>query len=143
MFLGEYQHSLDNKGRLTLPARFRADLGDAFVATKGMDNCLFIYPLSEWKVIEQKMRTLPITSSDARAFVRFFLSGASECELDNQGRVVIASNLREYAGIDKDVTVIGVGTRVEVWARDKWEGYAQGASASYEAIAENLVDLGI
>jgi MraZ protein len=143
MFLGEYQHALDNKGRITIPARFRELLGERFVATKGLDNCIFLYPLEEWKVIENKLHELPLTRADVRSFVRFFFSGASELELDKQGRAVLGSNLRNYAGIDKEVSVIGVGSRVEIWSTDKWESYNQDAEASYEDIAEKMVDLGI
>ncbi len=143
MFLGEYQHALDNKGRITIPSRFRELLGERFVATKGLDNCIFLYPLEEWKSIEEKLHLLPLTRSDVRSFVRFFFSGAAELELDKQGRSVLGLNLRSYAGIEKDVTVIGVGSRIEIWASDKWESYNQDAAASYEIIAEKMVDLGI
>ncbi|MGI6421886.1 MAG: division/cell wall cluster transcriptional repressor MraZ [Syntrophomonadaceae bacterium] len=143
MFLGEYQHALDNKGRITIPSRFRELLGERFVATKGLDNCIFLYPLEEWKSIEEKLQALPLTRADVRSFVRFFFSGAAELELDKQGRTVLSLNLRNYAGIEKDVSVIGVGSRIEIWASDKWESYNQNAAASYEDIAEKLIDLGI
>ncbi|NLO20538.1 MAG: division/cell wall cluster transcriptional repressor MraZ [Syntrophomonadaceae bacterium] len=143
MFLGEYQHALDNKGRITIPSRFRELLGERFVATKGLDNCIFLYPQEEWKSIEEKLHALPLTRSDVRSFVRFFFSGAAELELDKQGRTVLSLNLRSYAGIEKDVNVIGVGSRIEIWASDKWESYNQNAEASYEVIAENMIDLGI
>ncbi len=143
MFLGEYQHALDIKGRITIPARFRELLGERFVATKGLDNCIFLYPQDEWKVIEEKLHALPLTRADVRSYVRFFFSGASELELDKQGRTVLSVNLRNYAGIDKDVTVIGVGARIEIWSTDKWESYNEIAEASYEEIAEKMVDLGI
>ncbi len=143
MFLGEYQHALDNKGRITIPARFRELLGERFVATKGLDNCIFLYPLDEWKTIEEKLHALPLTRADARSFVRFFFSGASELELDKQGRTVLSGNLRNYAQIEKDVAVIGVGARIEIWSLDKWERYNESAAASYEEIAEQMVDLGI
>jgi MraZ protein len=143
MFLGEYQHSLDAKGRLTVPSRLRDGLGDAFIATKGLDNCLFLYPMGEWQTIEEKVRTLPVTRGDARSFARFFFAGATECEVDKQGRILLPLTLREYAGIDRDVAVIGVGARVEIWSKDNWEKYSQHAESSYEEIAENLVDLGI
>jgi len=143
MFLGEYQHSLDNKGRITIPARFREELGETFIATKGLDNCLFLYPMSEWKSVEQKLKSLPFTRGDVRAFVRFFFAGACECETDKQGRILLPAGLREYAGIDREVVIIGVGNRVEVWSEENWRGYSQNAGASYEEISEKLVELGL
>ncbi len=143
MFLGEYQHSLDEKGRITIPAKFREEIGYKFVATKGLDNCIFLYPQDEWQLIEKKLRSLPFTRADVRSFVRFFFSGAAELDLDRQGRSVLPLNLREYAGIDRDVIIIGVGTRVEIWSIEKWTDYNENAQSSYEEIAENLVDLGI
>lgn len=143
MFLGEYQHSLDIKSRLIVPAKYREGLGDVFVVTKGLDNCLFLYPLDEWKALEQKLKLLPMASADARAVVRFFFSGACECEMDKQGRILLPQNLREYAHIDKDVMVTGAGPRVEVWARDKWETYLQQTEASSGELAEKLASLGI
>ncbi|MGI5880104.1 MAG: division/cell wall cluster transcriptional repressor MraZ [Syntrophomonadaceae bacterium] len=143
MFLGEYQHSLDVKGRITIPSKFREQLMERFVATKGLDNCIFLYPMDEWQAIENKLKSLPFTRADVRAFARFFFSGASELEVDKQGRVVLPGNLRDYAGIDKDVIIIGVGTRVEIWSNDSWNEYNQSAASGYEEIAESLVDLGI
>ncbi|MDD4802418.1 MAG: division/cell wall cluster transcriptional repressor MraZ [Syntrophomonas sp.] len=143
MFLGEHQHSLDSKGRITVPSKFREELGASFIATKGLDNCLFIYPLDEWKTIEAKLRALPFTRADVRSFARFFFSGASELEIDKQGRILLPANLREYAMIDKELVVIGVGSRLEIWATEKWAQYNQIAESSYENIAENLVDLGL
>lgn len=143
MFLGEFQHTLDDKGRLTIPARFREGLGDSFVVTRGLDNCLFAYPRSEWQVLESRLKTLPLTKGDARAFVRFLFSGASECELDRQGRVMVPQTLRDHAKVDKDVVVIGVSNRVEIWAKQQWEQYMEHAEGSFEAIAENLEGLGL
>lgn len=143
MFLGEYQHSLDVKGRVTIPSKFREELGDKFIATKGLDNCIFLYPMIEWQVIEEKVRSLPFTRADVRSFARFFFSGASELEVDKQGRTVMPVNLREYAEIDRDVIIIGVGSRVEIWSSVQWERYTEKAESSYEEIAESLVDLGI
>lgn len=142
MFLGEYQHTLDAKGRITIPAKLREGLGDKFIVTKGLDNCLFLYPLDEWRVLEEKLRTLPFTRKDVRAFVRFFFSGASDCEADRQGRIVLPAGLREYARIDKEVIIVGVGSRVEVWAKELWENYLQDAGDSYVEIAEKLDELG-
>ena len=142
MFLGEYQHSLDAKGRIIVPSRFREELGERFITTKGLDNCLFLYPMDEWKTIEEKLRTLPFTRADVRSFARFFFSGAAELEIDKQGRILLPPNLRDYAGIERELFVIGVGSRVEIWSSEKWAEYNRTAESSYEAIAENLVDLG-
>lgn len=140
MFMGEYQHNIDPKGRLFIPARFREGLGDSFVITKGLDGCLFAYPRPEWDALEQKLKSLPFTKGDARAFVRFFFSGAAICEADKQGRILIPVSLREFARLEKDVIVIGVSSRVEIWAKDQWEEYNARAAASYEEIAEKIVD---
>lgn len=140
MFMGEYAHTVDEKGRMIIPAKFRDGLGVKFVVTRGLDNCLFVYPEQEWAVMEQKLKALPLMKSDARAFTRFFFSGATECELDKQGRVNIPSTLREHAKLDKDVVVIGVSNRVEVWAKEVWEQYASESEASFNEIAEKLVD---
>ena len=112
MFMGEYQHSIDEKGRLIVPARFREELGLNFVVTRGLDNCLFVYPKPEWQNLEQKLKSLPLTNASARSFVRFFFSGAGECELDKQGRILLPLNLREYARLDREVVLIGVSSRV-------------------------------
>lgn len=143
MFIGEHQHSLDEKGRLIIPSKFREDLGYEFVITKGLDNCLFVYPKKEWKVLEEKLKTLPLTNKDARAFIRFFFSGASECTLDKQGRVLIPSNLREHSQLEKEAIVIGVSTRIEIWSKEKWESYNDDDNLSYDAIAEKMAELGI
>lgn len=123
MLIGEYEHSLDVKGRLILPAKIREDMGDKFIVTKGLDGCLFGFSQNEWTNFEEKLKTLPLTNKNARDFVRFFLSGATECEIDKQGRFLITSNLREYATLEKDAIIIGVGTRIEIWNREKWKSY--------------------
>ncbi|MEW6623134.1 MAG: division/cell wall cluster transcriptional repressor MraZ [Bacillota bacterium] len=143
MFMGEYQHSIDPKGRLIVPSKFRDDLGLKFVITKGLDNCLFVYPMDEWKLLEEKLKNIPFTKADARAFVRFFFSGANECELDRQGRILLPSNLRDYAKLDKDVVIIGVSSRIEIWAKEVWEDYSKEAELDYEGLAEKLQDLDI
>lgn len=143
MFIGEYNHTLDNKGRMTIPSKFRESLGEEFVITKGLDSCLFIYPKSEWEIFENKLKALPLTNKDARAFVRYFFAGAIECTLDKQGRVLIPPNLRTHSGIDKDAIVIGVSTRVEIWSSENWKEYTEDDNLSYESIAENMQDLGI
>src|SRR5690554_2404653 len=127
MFMGEYQHNMDVKGRVIIPAKFRAELGEKFVATRGLDNCLFVYPMHEWSVLENKLTTLPITSKNARTFVRFFFSGATECELDKQGRISIPGNLRTYANMEKELVIIGLANRIELWAKEKWDSYLDAA----------------
>jgi len=143
MFIGEYRHSLDNKNRLIMPAKFRDELGQNFVITKGLDNCLFIYSGEEWKIIESKLKALPMTNKDARAFVRFFFAGATECEIDKQGRALIPSNLKEFAKIDKDAVIIGVSTRLELWSLEEWNKFNSDANISYEDVAEKMSQLGI
>lgn len=120
MFMGEYQHSVDEKGRMIIPSKFREALGVNFVLTRGLDNCLFVYPASEWSLLEQKLKSLSLMKADARAFTRFFFSGATECNLDKQGRVNIPANLRQHAQIKKETVVIGVSNRVEIWSKEKW-----------------------
>lgn len=141
--MGEYQHTLDAKGRLIIPAKFREELGTGSVMTRGLDNCLFLFPAEEWRLLEAKLKTLPLTKSDARQFVRFLFSGATECELDKQGRINVPQNLRDYAHIEKEAVVIGVSSRVEIWSKEKWESYVNQAEESFENIAENIVELGI
>lgn len=143
MFMGEYLHTIDSKGRLIIPAKFREALGEKFIVTKGLDNCLFIYPMEEWKNFQDKLKKLPVSQANARAFVRFFFSGAAECELDKQGRILLPANLREYAALEKDVVVVGVMSRVEIWNHARWKEYSFEAESNYEEVAESLVDLGI
>lgn len=140
VFMGEYQHTIDDKGRIIIPAKFRDDLGDCFVVTRGLDQCLFVYPMEEWNQLEQKLKALPLMKSDARAFTRFFFSGATECELDKQGRANIPNNLVEHAKLAKDCVVIGVSNRVEIWSKDVWSAYAEQSEQSFNEIAEKLVD---
>ena len=121
MLLGEYNNKLDDKGRVSIPAKFREDLGHSFVVTKGLDNCLFAYSKEEWATFESKLKSLPLTNPNARNFIRFFFARATECETDKQGRINIPQNLREYAGLKKEVYVVGVSTRVEIWDKEKWE----------------------
>ncbi|WP_069997548.1 division/cell wall cluster transcriptional repressor MraZ [Cellulosilyticum sp. I15G10I2] len=142
MFIGEYKHSLDEKGRVIVPAKYREKLGDNFILTKGLDGCLFIYPLSEWMLFEQKLKQLPLTNTQARKFVRFFLSGAIECNSDKQGRILIPNNLRVYSEIEKDIVFIGMSTRIEIWSIDKWDNYNE-EEFNAETIAEQMEELGI
>ena len=143
MLIGEYEHSLDVKGRLIMPAKLRQDIGETFIITKGLDGCLFVFSQNEWNNFEEKLKTLPLTNKNARDFVRFFLSGAIECEIDKQGRFLITSNLREYAKLEKDTVIIGVGTRIEIWDKEKWKSYNSDENISADEIAENMTMLGI
>jgi len=136
-------HTIDAKGRLAVPAKFRAALDERFIATKGLDHCLFVYPTTEWNELEQKLRNLPFTQPDVRAFVRFFFSGATECEVDKQGRILLPANLREYAKLEKDVILVGVSSRVEIWSQELWADYSRQAEDAYASAAESLVNLGI
>lgn len=143
MFYGEYQHSVDSKGRVIIPSKIRDGLGEKFIVTKGLENCLFAYSSEEWANLEAKIKSLPFTDKDVRAFTRFFFAGASECEVDKQGRILIPQNLREYAGIEKDVYILGVSNRVEVWDKTKWEEYNNDENMSTDKIAEKMSLLGI
>lgn len=141
MLIGEYEHSLDAKGRLIMPAKLREDIGEKFIITKGLDGCLFVFSLEEWKIFEQKLRALPISNKDARAFSRFFFAGAIDCEIDKQGRFLISSNLREFAELIKDVIIIGMDSRIEIWSKDKWKKCDE--DISVDEIAEKMQMLGI
>ena len=143
MFIGEYEHSVDTKGRVIMPSKLREDIGEKFIVTKGLDGCLFAYSITEWTNFEEKLKTLPLTNKNARDFVRFFLSGAVECEIDKQGRFLIPGNLREYATLEKEIIIIGVGTRVEIWNREEWKKYSSDENISADEIAENMTMLGI
>ena len=135
MFIGEYSHSLDAKGRLIVPAKFREGLGEHFILTKGIDTCLYIYTKEEWDKFAEKLHDLPITNANVRRFVRFFLSGAVECDTDNQGRIIIPQSLRTYAGLVKEVVSAGVGARIEVWSKDNWE-----SECNPENLDQNIID---
>ena len=141
MFMGEYNHSVDAKGRLIVPAKFREQLGEEFVVTKGLDGCLFVYPQEEWKHIEDKFREVPLTTKDARKFSRFFFAGAASCEIDKQGRILIPGVLREYAGLEKDVVLVGVLSRIEIWDKHNWE--ESNTYDDMDEIAEHMADLGL
>ena len=126
-----------------MPAKLREDMGEKFIITKGLDGCLFGFSQSEWENFETKLKTLPLTNKNARDFVRFFLSGAMECEIDKQGRFLISSNLRKVASLEKETVIIGVGTRTEIWDKTKWEQYNSEDNISADDIAENMTMLGI
>lgn len=141
MFMGEYNHTVDSKGRLIVPSKFREQLGEEFVITKGLDGCLFVYTNSEWKNIEEKFKNIPMTSKDARKFSRFFFAGAAAVELDKQGRILIPPVLREYAGVQKDVVLVGVLSRVEIWDAARWQENTYDEN-EMDDIAEHMADLG-
>lgn len=141
MFMGEYNHTVDAKGRLIVPSKFREQLGEEFVVTKGLDGCLFVYENTEWKALEEKLHALPLTNANARKFSRFFLAGATACEVDKQGRILLPAVLREFAKIDKDAVLVGVGSRIEIWSREVWN--ASNTYDDMDEIAENMEGLGI
>ena len=141
MLIGEYEHSVDVKGRLIMPSKLRDEIGYKFIVTKGLDGCLFVFPLKEWEIFQEKLRALPVSDKNARNFTRFFFAGAIECEIDKQGRFLVSSNLREFAGLDKDVIIIGMNSRLEIWSKEKWQQCDENISA--DEIAEHMTDLGI
>jgi len=141
MFMGEYNHTVDAKGRLIVPSKFREQLGDEFVVTKGLDGCLFLYENTEWKALEEKLHSLPLTNTNARKFSRFFLAGATACEVDKQGRILLPAVLRDFAQIAKDAVLVGVGSRIEIWSKENW--VAANSYDDMEEIAENMEGLGI
>lgn len=143
MLMGEYKHNLDAKGRLIMPAKFREELGDAFILTRGLDGCLFGYPMEQWEVLQEKLKQLPLAKKDARAFVRFFYSAAVEAEIDKQGRINIPNTLLEYAKIEKECRIVGVSDRIEIWGNDQWETFTESAEETFEDIAENMIDFGL
>lgn len=141
MFMGEYNHSIDAKGRVIIPAKFRESLGDEFVVSQGLDGCLFVYPNEEWQRFEEKLKTIPMSDKQGRKFVRFFLAGATVAEVDKQGRILIPSVLREFAGLTKDVVLVGVGTRAEIWNKERW--IENTSFDDMDEIAEHMSGLGI
>ena len=141
MFMGEYNHTIDAKGRLIIPTRFRELLGEEFILTKGLDGCLSIYPMDAWEAFETKLRALPLTNKNARTFTRFFVAGATNCELDRQGRVLVPQPLREFAGLEKEVVLTGNLNRIEIWSKEKWS-----ENCNYDdmdSIAESMRDMDI
>ncbi|WP_146552781.1 division/cell wall cluster transcriptional repressor MraZ [Rummeliibacillus sp. SL167] len=143
MFMGEYQHNIDAKGRLIIPAKFREHFQEGFVITRGLDQCLFGYPMEEWRKLEEKLKKLPVTKKDARAFTRFFFSGATEVEFDKQGRINIPMGLLSYAQLDKECVILGVSNRIEIWAQQSWQAYFTTSEDSFNEIAENMIDFDI
>lgn len=141
MFMSEYNHTIDEKGRLSIPSKFRDELGGSFVITKGLDGCLFAYDNKDWSGLAQKLMSIPLTNKPGRDFARFMLAGAAVVEFDKQGRILLPAVLRNFAGLDKEVTLIGVGSRFEIWSKEKWD--AASDFGNMDEIAEKMADLGI
>ncbi|NCF75459.1 MAG: division/cell wall cluster transcriptional repressor MraZ [Xanthomonadaceae bacterium] len=143
MFIGEYNHNLDEKGRLAVPIKFRNDLKKGAVVTKGLDGCLFLYTINEWKVLAEKLSRLPISQSGTRAFARLMLAGAMDARIDKQGRIIIPDYLRKYAGMKKKIVVSGLYNRLEIWDENNWEKYKRKTEKESENIAEKLGEIGV
>lgn len=138
MFLGEYHHNIDEKGRIVLPAKFRTELKDKFIVARGLEKCLYVYSLDDWNKLVSKLNTLPFTKKDARTFIRSFFSGATFCEFDNQGRTCITSPLVSYAGLTRECVIIGANDRIEIWDKVAWEKVLEDNEENLSDIAENL-----
>ena len=143
MFIGEYQHNLDSKGRIAIPVKFRREIGAGAIITRGLDHCLFVFGAKEWEALAQKLNAMPFAKSDARAFTRLFLAGAMDAEIDKQGRVLVPDYLRNYAGLKKQAIIAGVYSRIEIWDTESWKGYKSKIESSSDEIAEKLGELGI
>ncbi len=141
MFMSEYNHTIDAKGRLIIPSKFREALGDEFVVSKGMDGCLFVYANDDWNAFEQKLTSLPLINKEARQFARFFLAGAAQVEVDKQGRILLPAALRDFAGLDKDVVLVGVGSRIEIWNKERYDNI--GEEVDMDNIAAAMESLGL
>ena len=141
--MGEFQHNIDAKGRIIIPAKLREDLGAKFVITRGLDGCVFGYPLDNWEKIQEKLKQLPLAKKEARAFTRFFYSAAAEAEIDKQGRINIPSTLVDYANLEKECLVLGVSDRIEIWSKARWESVSSEIEESFEEIAEDMLDFGL
>ena len=143
MLIGEYKHTLDIKKRLSMPSKWRKELGTELVVTRGLDNCLFVYPQKEWQTITQKIGQLPLGQADTRSFNRFFLSGAVEVEVDSVGRILVPDFLKDFASLETKVVLAGIYDRVEIWAENKWEEYKRRIEGQADALAEKLGDIGV
>ncbi len=143
MFLGEFKHNIDPKGRVAIPAKFRTRLGAGAIITRGLDKCLFLFPKNEWDSLVKKLVNLPLAKSDSRAFVRLMLSGAGDVEFDSQGRILIPESLRKYSGLDKGAIITGLYNRIEIWDEIEWEKYKNKTESASDEIAEKLEGLGI
>jgi len=143
MLIGEYKHTLDTKRRLSLPSKWRDELGKKLVITRGLDNCLFVYTLKEWEKITEKVGQLPLGQADTRSFNRFFLSGAVEAEVDSVGRILVPDFLKDFATLDTKVVLAGIHNRVEIWDENRWETYKKSIEAQADALAEKLGSIGV
>ena len=142
MFMGEYNHTIDAKGRLILPARFREELGGSFVITRGLDGCLFVYTQLEWQALDEKLQSLPLINKGSRQLTRFFHAGVTPCEPDKQGRILIPAGLREFAGLTKDVCLIGMGKRIEIWSKESGDESISGIKDDMDTVLEEMQELG-
>lgn len=143
MFIGEYQHNIDQKGRVAVPVKFRSAIGGGAIVTRGLDGCLFMFTEQEWGELAQKLMALPLAQANSRAFVRLMMAGAVQVALDNQGRVLLPDYLRQYAGLKKETVVTGLYNRIELWDKERWQEYKNKTEASSDEIAERLAELGI
>lgn len=143
MFIGEYSHSIDEKGRMAIPSKVRRDIGSGAVVTRGIDNCLWLFPKKEWTVLAEKLANLPLSDANSRAFSRLMLAGAMEVEFDSQGRALVPAYLRSYAGLKKMAIVAGLYNRLEIWDQDKWQEYKQKTEKATDQIAKHMTELGI
>lgn len=143
MLIGEYRHNIDEKGRLIIPSKFREEIGNSFVLTRGLDGCLFVYSMISFNKIVENLKALSFTKKDARTFMRFFLSGATVCEFDKQGRINISSNLKEYANLQKECIIIGVNDRLEIWNSDIFTNMMSENEKYLSDISENLFDIAL
>jgi len=143
MFIGEFKHNVDEKGRVAIPAKFRTQISKGAIITRGLDRCLFVFTKKDWEKLAEKLVNLPLAQSNSRAFVRLMLSGASDVDIDSQGRVLIPDYLRKYAGLEKSVNVIGVYNRMEIWNEASWDSYRSKTETASDEIAEKMADLGI
>lgn len=143
MLIGEHKHTIDPKKRLSIPSKFRKEIGDKSVLTRGLDNCLFLFPLKEWEVLADRVSKLPIGQQDSRAFARLLLAGATDVEVDQLGRILVPDFLRDYAGLKKSVIIAGLFNRLEIWDEDKWRMYKADLEKNSDRIAEKLGELGV
>lgn len=143
MFIGEYTHNLDQKGRIAVPVRFRALLGEGAIVTRGLDGCLFVFTEREWEILAQKLMSLPLVQANSRAFVRLMMAGAMKVSLDSQGRILLPDYLRQYGGLQKEAVITGLYNRIEIWDKKKWQQYKEKTEANSDEIAEKLGELGI
>jgi MraZ protein len=143
LFYGEFQHTIDPKGRIIIPSAFREELNVKFMMAKGLEECLFIFSMPRWNSLVEKLETLPLSNNNARSFTRFFFSSAAQCEMDKNFRILVPQELRSHAKLEKDISIVGVGNRVEVWSKEKWESYIHGDSLTPDSLSETFAMLGI